>query len=484
MSVASQSTEPPALRRFARPLDLADPDLKRLIIRLALPSVAGLSINALHHVVNAGFVGLLGSEALAAISVAIPIFALVAALGHGLGVGAAATIGRRLGAGDRAGAGQIASAVLGCAILLGLGCSLALLLGKAPILGFFGAGPAMLPLAEVYLGLLGFGCVLLLLQISCDFIAIAEGNSRFSMWTLLGGFTLNILLDPLLIFGLELGIAGAALATILSQLAALAAYAVYFGRGWGVVRVRAPSFRPRLARLRPVLAVGISTTLSSALSAIAIALIYRAASRHGGDEAVAGIGIAFRLVTLGSLPVIGFCLGAQAVLSHAWGAGNPQRVLAVAAFMLRGALGFSLAYASVMLLAAGPVVGLFIEEGPARQIGTQALVLFHLGFAFAGLPYVLLVLLQSQGKARLAACVGLAPQGYLLLPLLLALPPLWGLAGVMASPAIASGLTALLSALLLARQLSALRRQEDPPRPPVPLLPAALAAGEAARGPA
>lgn len=154
------------------------------------------------------------------------------------------------------------------------------------------------------------------------------------MGTLPGGFTLNILLEPLLIFGVELGIAGAVLAT--HPVAARRArrlcglFRSRLGRGAG-----ARALRPAELGELAVLAVGLPATLSSALSAIAIALIYRAASRHGGDEAVAGIGIGFRLVTLGSLPVIGFCLGAQAVLSHAWGAGDPQRVLQAAAFMLR-----------------------------------------------------------------------------------------------------------------------------------------------------
>lgn len=467
---------------FARPLDLADPNLKRLIIRLAVPSVAGLSINALHQVVNAGFVGMLGSEALAAVSVAIPVFALIAALGHGIGVGAAAAIGRLLGAGDKASADATATMALGLAVVAGFGCSLVLLFAREPILQLFGASPAMMPQASAYLGLLGFGCILLLLQIACDFIAIAEGNTRFSMLTLLGGFTLNIALDPLLIFGFGLGVSGAALATILAQLAALAAYAVYFARRWGVVRIRLRLLKPTMAILRPVLAVGLPVTLSSALSAVGYALIYRAANAYGGDEAVAGVGIAFRILSLGALPVVGFCLGAQAVLSHGYGANDPRRVLEASRFMLRLALGFTLAYAMLMALAAGPVIALFTQDETTRRIGMPALIVFHAGFALSGFQYVLLVLLQAQGKARLAACVSLAPQGYLLLPLLIWLPPLWGLNGLLASPAIASGLTALAAAILLLGQFAVLRRRAGLSPDSIQPLPVALAAGETARG--
>ncbi len=453
---------------FAAPQDLADPKLKRLILRLAVPSMAGLCITALHHVANAGFVGLLGPEALAAVSVAIPVFALVAAFGHGLGVGTAATVGRLLGAGAAADADRAATTALGLSVGLGLVASVILLVWQDQVLALFGATVGMMPLARDYVGLLAFSCVLLLLQITCDFITIAEGNSRFSMWTLLGGFSLNIALDPLLIFSFDLGIKGAAWATIVSQLAALAAYAAYFGYRWGRVRVRPSALTLDWRILRPMLAVGGPVTLSSGLSATAFALVFGTASAHGGDAAVAGIGIALRLLTLGMLPVTGFCLGAQAVLSFAYGAGDLRRVRAATVFMLRGALGFTLVYSLAMALCAGPVVGLFTQDSATAGIARGALILFHIGFAGAGFQYVLLVLLQAMGKATLAGAIGLAPQGYLLIPLLLVLSQRFGLTGVAMAPAIAIGLTALLSAVVLARELAALKRQghATPPFPP------------------
>ncbi|WP_245263223.1 MATE family efflux transporter [Azorhizobium doebereinerae] len=478
MSAGALEAAEGAVEGFAAPQDLADPRLKRLILRLAIPSVAGLSITALHHVANAGFVGLLGPEALAAVSVAIPVFALVAALGHGLGVGTAATVGRLLGAGAAGDADTAATTALALSVLLGIAASVALVAWQDEVLTMFGATAGMMPQARAYIGPLAFSCALLLLQITCDFIAIAEGNSRFSMWTLLGGFSLNIALDPLLIFTFDLGIGGAAWATILSQVAALAAYAAYFAFGWGRVRVHAGALTGDPAILRPMLAVGVPVTLSSALSALAFALVYRAASEQGGDAAVAGIGIAFRLLTLGLLPVTGFCLGAQAVLSFAYGAGDPQRVRAATGFMLRAALGFTLVYSLAMALFAGPVVGVFTQDEATAGIARGALVLFHMGFALAGLQCVLLVLLQAMGKARLAAAVGLAPQGYLLIPLLIVLSQSFGLTGVVMAPAIATGLTALISAALLAREMADLARQgraarHAPSSPP-----------EIARGPA
>ncbi len=187
--------------RFAAPLDLADPRLERLIVRLAVPSVAGLSITALHHVANAAFVGLLSGQALAAVSLAVPIFALVAAIGHGLGIGGAASIGRLLGAGDALDAGRAASATLALCVLLGGAAGIDCSGAPAACWRSSVRGRTSRPSQQPISGCWPSRALLLLAQIACDFIAIAEGNSRFSMWTLLGAFALNIVLDPLLIFG-------------------------------------------------------------------------------------------------------------------------------------------------------------------------------------------------------------------------------------------------------------------------------------------
>ncbi len=157
--------------------------------------------------------------------------------------------------------------------------------------------------------------------------------------------------------------------------------------------------------------MGVPAGLSSALSALAFAVVYAMAGTHGGDEAVAGVSIAFRLLTLGLLPVIGFCLGAQPVLSFAAGAGDRIRLRAATLFMARVALGFTLVYAVSMMLWSAPLVGLFTTDARVADVARRGLILFHAGFALTGLHQVLVILLQAMERARLAAVISLAPQG-------------------------------------------------------------------------
>ncbi len=179
------------------PLDLGNPRLRRLIVRLALPTVAGLAINALHHVANAAFMGMLGPTEIAVVSIIVPVFVVIAALGEDLGIGATTAIGRHLGGGSRGRASATATTVLALTVPLGIALSLVLLWRLKSILGILDATVTVLPEASRYAGILGLACVLLLAQQLCDFIAIAEGNTRFGIWNLLAAFSLNIVLDPI-----------------------------------------------------------------------------------------------------------------------------------------------------------------------------------------------------------------------------------------------------------------------------------------------
>lgn len=443
------------------PADLDDPDVKGLIIRLALPSVLGLSANALHHVANAAFIGGLGADAVAAVSIALPIFMLVAAIGHGLGTGAAALIGRLLGAKEEMKANIAATTALGLTVPIGLACSLCLFLWQDPILLLFGATPSILPLARDYVSFLAVGCGLILLQILCDFIVIAEGNSRLSMWTLVAGFGLNIVLDPIFIFAFGWGIKGAALASMTSQAIALAAFAIYFTKRIGNLRIAAEFYRPTSAILRPILRVGIPTSLTSATAAFAFALLFHNASAYGGDTAVAAIGVAFRLSTFGELPIVGFCIGAQSLLGYAFGSGAYVRLRSAVHIMLVTTSIFAGLYALVMISLATAVMGLFTDDPAVTALGAKSIRTFHALFFFFGIQLVLLVLLQSLDKAKEAALVSLAPQGYFLVSCLLVLPPLWKLDGVIASPAAALALTAGLSLALLQRELRNMRQMSQ-----------------------
>jgi putative MATE family efflux protein len=434
-----------------RPLDFDSPALAPLLLKAALPAVAGLSINALHQTVDAIYVGMIDARALAAVSLAMPVLALSAALGVGLGSGTATVAGRLMGEGRDAAAGRLAATAFALALPLGLILGLAVFVLREPILARIGADASLMPEASLYLGIMAICAGLGIVQILADFTAIAEGNARFSMLSLILCFGLNILLDPLLIFGFGLGVAGAALATVIAQLVTLGLYVWYFRARLGRLHLSLGGISLRAAPLGQVARLGLPETGWSLLTALGVLMTYRIAGTHGGPAAIAAIGIALRLTLLGTLPLTGFCLGARAILAHAAGAGDLARFRRAERLIAAYTTGFALLFAAAVLLFAPLIARGFTDDPEVARLAALALGIVFLPFPFAGAHLTLLASLQAMNRPGAAAALGLAPNGYLLLPLLALMPPLLGFAGIPAAFAIAGGLTGVVSALVLAR---------------------------------
>ncbi len=431
-------------------VDMNDPRVARLVLRVALPAVAGLAASAGHHAINAVFIGALGPDVLAGISLVMPLFLLVAAMGQGLGIGLATLLARHLGKGDVTAASSVAATALAVTIPIGAILSVLIYLGLPGFVGALGASDALLAPGLVYGRLLAFVVTLGLLQAVCDFIAIAEGNSRFSMIVLIASFALNAVLDPVLIFLFEFREAGAAFATILSSVAALLCYAAYFWRRLGKVRVSVRLVRWQL--LRPIARIGIPAAATSVVTGLGFLVLLREAAVHGGDDGVAATAIAIRLITLGQLPIFGFCLGAQSVVSHAVGAGDLLRLRAAISVMLAVTVPIASLYSILLFLGAEPIARLFTDSPTVAAEAAAFLRALFPVFPLAAFQSVLLVMLQSRGRAALSAVVGLAPQGYVFIPLLLLLPSWMGFTGVILAPAGAAILAAVLGLIIAQRE--------------------------------
>lgn len=408
------------------PIDLGSPDLTNVILRTALPAVGGLSINAVHQAVDAFFVGQLGPEALAAVSLILPLAGVPAAVGIGLGVGTATSIGRKLGADQPEQAGRVASAAMGACLLVAILLSLVIWYNQHSMIGLLGAQGNVEAPALAYLNLLAFSAGLGMVQILCDFVAIGEGNARFSLITLVVCFSLNMVLDPILIFWAGLGVQGAALATVLAQMITLGIYALYFMRRWGRIRLY-PSFdAAALVRLGPVLKIGLPEAIAVLLASVSFVLIYRSAGALEGTNGQAAMGLSLRLWMLASLPLQGFCLGAQPVLAHAAGALNFARLHRATLIIAAIATGSGILFMAIGLTFNHGLGRLFTPEGQSLDLAMPAIFALSLCLPAVALRQSVLVMLQATARARSAAFLSLVPLGLLYVPLLIPMGPGWG----------------------------------------------------------
>lgn len=440
-----------------RNIDLSDANLSGLILRLAIPSIVGLSINAVQQAVNAIFVGALGAQAIAAVSMTLPVVILLTAVGQGIGVGAASFISRHLGAGEYLEASRGASTALALAAPIGIMLTVFLLLNLRQIFITLGATPTIMPVALDYAATLLFGYTLMLLNIVNGFIVRAEGNTRFSMWTMITAFILNAVLDPAFIFLLDLGVRGAALATLVSQIAAISLYIAHFSRLRGMVLVKISYISLRISRIKHLAFIGAPATMTGILSAIASMLLYGAAAPFG-DDCIAAIGIAVRLLTIGALPITGFCMGSQAVLGFGWGARDLSRVLKAAKLMLSMSVALSVAYSAAVVSFARPLVKLFSDSENVAEIAVSTCIVFHVFFWLFGIESFVTVMLQSFGRARLSVIVSLARHGYFFIPAVLLLPVISGFNGLLASQAIAELGAGMIALFVMFHQFAELRR--------------------------
>lgn len=438
-------------------IDLSDANLSGLILRLAIPSIVGLSINAVQQAVNAIFVGALGAQAIAAVSMTLPVVVLLTAVGQGIGVGTASFISRHLGAGEYLEASRGASTALALAAPIGIMLTAFLLLNLRRIFVTLGATPTIMPMTLDYAATLLFGYTLMLLNIVNGFIVRAEGNTRFSMWTMITAFILNAVLDPAFIFLLDLGVRGAALATLVSQIAAIGLYIAYFSKRRGTVLVKISYISLRTSRIRQLALIGAPATMTGILSAIASMLLYGAAAPYG-DDCIAAIGIAVRLLTIGALPVAGFCMGSQAVLGFGWGARDLSRVLKAAKVMLSMSVALSVAYSAAVVSFARPLVKLFSDSANVTEIAVSTCIVFHLFFWLFGVESFVTTMLQSFGRARLSLIVSLGRHGYFFIPAVLLLPVISGFNGLLASQAIAELGAGVIALFVMFYQFAELRR--------------------------
>lgn len=423
--------------------DLSDPDLKRLMVRLGLPAMAGLSLNAAHQVVDAGFVGQLGAAPLAVLVLLAPFAGLVAALGIGLGIGAASTTARALGAKKPQHARQIAGVAFCATFALAVAVGGLLLIARAPALRMLGVPPSGMPLASSYYTFLSLTVSFGLIQIMCDFLAIGRGAARMSLRTLALCFGLNMMLDPVFIFAFGLGLDGAALATLTAQIITLGVWAVWF---------RACERRPEagsVALLVPIIRVGAPEAVSFAVTTFGFIAVLRLAADLGGLEAVAGLGLALRLLFVLILPLEGFAIGVQPILAHAHGEGAHARLVHAQAILVRAALVAGGLAAIVVYFCAAPLAGLLSNSAAVQQNAAMSLGWLMLAVPAIAVRLVGQISLQAAIRPWLALWLGLAPMGWVFWPVLGALVPRYAMVALPLSITLAACLSAILALALL-----------------------------------
>jgi putative MATE family efflux protein len=430
---------------------LRDEKISSALLKLGLPTIVGMMVSALYSVVDAYFVGWLGTSQMGAVSVVFPVVQVIIGLGMTFGSGSASYISRLLGEGNSERASQTASTALFTSLIAG-GLSITLCLSFIdPVLRALGATETIFAFAKEYALIYILFSILTIFNVTVGNIVASEGAVRLTMTGMILGGGLNVLLCPLFIYTLHMGVRGAAVATSLAQGATALLYLRYLLSGRSCLRISLRRFVPDRGIYGEILKVGLPNLAFQLLSGTSMGLTNSAAGRYG-DAAVAAMGIVTRLMTLGSYVVYGYAKGFQPFAGYNYGAGRPDRLNGAVRISLFWSTGFCGLAALVMMLFPEGILSLFGTGNPAfLDAGARALRANGLTFPLFGFQIIYMTLFLALGRGREGGLLGVARQGLFFIPLILILPGRFGMTGVICAQPLADLLASALTALLVFR---------------------------------
>jgi putative MATE family efflux protein len=441
---------------------LARTPVKRLLWKLSAPAMVGMMTMALYNVVDTIYVGHgVGPLGIAGVTISFPIMMLLMAVGQMFGLGAASVVSRNLGAGQMRRAetalGNAAMAVIALGVLVTIVC----LPISTSILRLFGASETILPYAKDYLDVVLLGAAFSAYPMTVNSLVRAEGNARVAMNSMLLGAGLNIALDPVFIFGLGMGVRGAAIATVLSHVVTTVYVTWYFRSGRSTLRLSMPAMRPHWSILRETVSIGFpSFVRMGAMSLIAL-IINRTLGFYGGDLSIAAYGIVNRTMMFAAMPLMGIGQGLQPILGFSYGARRFDRAYDVARFALLVAVAYAVFAFVLLVFFAGLVARIFSTDAALVEIAVHAARYVYAAFFVVGFQIVGSVVFQSIGLARQTLITSVSRQVLFLVPLLIVLPRFFEADGVWLSFPIADVLATILTVVLLVPLLMDFRRKRD-----------------------
>lgn len=438
---------------------MGEEKISKILIMLALPGIAAMLVNAVYNIVDTLFVGMLNNtSAIAAVSVAFPMFIMIAAVGQMFGVGGGSYISRLLGEKNKSLADQTASTTFLTSMVCGLGLTVLGMLFIDPLLRLFGATDTIMLFAKDYSRILLAGSVFTVLNMTMNNMIRAEGNAKYSMYAIMLGAGLNILLDPIFMFTFNMGIKGAALATVLAQIISFVFLIQYYLSGNSYLKISMKNFVFSKKMYSEIMKIGVPTFVRQGLSSLSIGLINLAAKPYG-DAAVASMGISLRIFSLGIFVIFGFSQGFQPVAGYNYGAKQYQRLNEAVKVSLQWTTIFCVIVTAIFMSFAKEIISAFSSDPQVIQIGAQTLRVMLILFPLFGFQQLYAVLFQALGRGKEALILSLSRQGIFLIPSILILPRIFGLFGVMLSQTVADLFTIIVTAILAIKMHQGLKNE-------------------------
>ena len=445
-------------------LELGSRPVGKLLFKYSIPAVVGMVVQALYNIIDSMVIGhaIDDPNVVAGIAVTFPVMNLATALGMLIGAGSATRISIVLGQKDHRRAQLILGNSVQLTIYIGLAYITVVALFLDKILMLFGASPNTLPYAHEFLMWLLPGMVLMNLTFSYNNVMRATGYPRLAMYTNLLGVAINLVLAPTFLFGFKMGIRGAAIATDIAMLVTAIFVMRHFFKRDSEVHFERGIYRIRRDIIKSIIYIGLSPFLINVAGSVVNAIINNSLLRYGGDNAIAAVVVFNRYVTVFVFIIIGICQGMQPILGYNYGSGNFTRLFSTLKKAAVSATVVTVIGSAVGVLFPAAIASMFMQNAAQISCAVMCLRITALMFWIVGYQIVVTNFFQSLGMAAKSVFLSLTRQIIFMIPMLLILPPVWGLNGVWACFPVCDFMSAVVATVFLIVQVKRIRGQKRP----------------------
>lgn len=443
----------------AKDTRLGTESIPKLMFQLAVPSVVAQLINVLYNIVDRIYIGRIpevGHLALTGVGVTFPILTLISAFSSFVGAGGAPLAAISLGKGEHKRAEQILGNSFSMLLIFSVALTMIFQLSKKPLLYMFGASDNTIGYALDYITIYLWGTIFVQIALGLNLFITSQGQARIAMLSVLIGAVINIILDPICIFVLDMGVQGAAIATVFSQ-AVSAAWVLHFLYSKkSSIRIRSCYMKLSGKIVKSISMLGVSPFIMSATESAISIVLNHGLQTYGGDLYVGSMTILQSVMQLLSIPIGGFTQGVQPIISYNFGAEKFDRVKKTAKLLISFTFLLSFSFTLLTLLFPGAFGALFTSQTELLDLVKKVMPIYMFGMLIFGLQNGCQSIFLGLGQAKISIFLALLRKVFLLIPLAIILPRFFGVMGIYYSEPIAditSATTAIILFLISIRKI-------------------------------
>ena len=412
---------------------LGEEKIGKLLIKYSIPAILSMLITSLYNIADRAFIGAIpgvGSLAIAGLGITMPIFTLIVAFGVLTAMGATTNISIKLGEGKKDEAEKYLGNAFITSVIIAVTIMIIGLVFIDPILILFGASKDTLIYAKEYIGVIFIGSITTITGFTLNNSIRADGNPKMAANVMIAGCAINLVLDPIFIFIFDMGIRGAAIATVLTQFITFAWVIYYFTKGKSNMKLKKEYFKLEFSFIKKIIILGAAPFAMELSTSLVHVITNNSLKVYGGDLAIGAMTAVTSIALIFMMPVFGINQGAQTIIGYNYGAKKYDRSKKALKLAILGSTGIVTIGLILIQLFPEVFIGIFNKDPELMTIAVNGLRVYSLTLPLIGLAIVGPVYFQAIGKAKYSMFLGLLRQFILLIPIIFILPKFVGLSGV------------------------------------------------------